>query len=321
VVADQTFRPFPQERIRDVRLPVRLYASPRVHRLVPTRVAMAIAAAIGTPGARHDRATERRHADHLMRDLLLHTPLAGEARRLARRNFAEISRLRELFWRPWLLERSRVVGHEHWHAAHREGLGCVGVAGHFGALAVAPVILGRYGFRVHTVTNAHFWDPAPPGFLGMLTLRMREYSQALGPGTAIPNNVSPAALAAVIESGRSLMIAFDVPGSTATPFLGRSVPLASGPATLAYRTGAKVLPMLPVREGTRIDVHIFEPLDPADYPDLRSLRAAIASVFERIVLAHPETVDFAWYPSPLVTEVPLPEAVGGADGGDPFGGG
>jgi lauroyl/myristoyl acyltransferase len=95
--------------------------------------------------------------------------------------------------------------------------------------------------------------------------------------------------------------------------------LASGPATLAFRTGAKVLPMLPVREGTRIDVQILEPLDPADYPDLRSLRTAIAAVFERIVLANPEIVDFAWYPSPLVTEVRSVDAVGGADEGDELG--
>ena len=34
----------------------------------------------GTPGQRHDQSTERRQAEHLMKDLLLHTPRAGEAR-------------------------------------------------------------------------------------------------------------------------------------------------------------------------------------------------------------------------------------------------
>ena len=61
--------------------------------------------------------------------------------------------------------------------------------------------------------------------------------------------------------------------------------------------------MLPERHGTRIDVRMFEPLDPADYRDAASLRAAIAAVFERLVLANPEIVDFSWYPSPLVTKV------------------
>lgn len=314
-MTEDTFRPFPaDDRPRDVRLPVRLYASPRVHRLVPARLAVGLASVLGTPGARHSRTVERRHAEHLMRDLLLHTPRADEARRLARRNWAEISRLRELFWRPDLLKGSRVLGTEHWHAANGDGPGSIVVVGHFGALALLPSILGRHGFRLLSVTNKHYWEPAAAGFPGMLTLRLRAYAEALGPNTAIPNDVSPERLMDLVASGQPLMIAFDVPGSASTPFLGRTVMLASGPATLAYRTGAKVLPMLPVRNGTRIDVHILEPIDPANYPDMRSLRVAIASVFERIVLANPEIVDFAWYPSPLVTEVRSDDAVGGADG-------
>jgi hypothetical protein len=47
---------------------------------------------------------------------------------------------------------------------------------------------------------------------------------------------------------------------------------------------------------------MLEPLDPADYRELRSLRVAIARTYERIVLAKPEAVEVAWYPSPLVTE-------------------
>src|SRR5262249_30593605 len=95
-------------------------------------------------------------------------------------------------------------------------------------------------------------------------------------------------------------------GGPAAPSLDRCAPPRRGrwaarggdPATLASRTGAKVLPVLPERHGTRIDVRIFEPLDPADSLDLPSLRAAIAGVFEQIVLAKPEIVDYAWYPQP-----------------------
>ena len=99
------------------------------------------------------------------------------------------------------------------------------------------------------------------------------------------------------SAGSPSLIAFDVPGSAATPFLGRSVALSGGPATLAFRTGTKVLPVLPERHGTRIDLRMFKPLDPADYRDLPSLRAAIARVFEQLVLAKPEIVEFGWYPS------------------------
>jgi len=133
---------------------------------------------------------------------------------------------------------------------------------------------------------------------------VRHFAEAQGRGRAIPSNGKPERLIELLETGNSVLIAFDIAGMAATPFLGRSVALAGGPATLAFRTGVRVLPVLPERHGTRIDVRMFEPLDPADHADAGSLRAAIAGVFERLVLANPEIVDFAWGPSPLVTEVP-----------------
>ncbi|HWH94447.1 MAG TPA: lysophospholipid acyltransferase family protein [Baekduia sp.] len=302
---DDILRPVPQDdRVRDIRLPVRLYTSKYAHRLIPARVALAIAAAVGTPGQRHDKATERRQAEHLMKDLLLHTPRAGEARELARRNVVEAACLRELFWRPWLLKRSRVIGQEHWHAAHAGGRGCLVVVGHLGGLFALAPVLWRHGFGVISVATPDYWAPMPPGFLGRFTLRLRDYAEAFGQGHAIPSNVAPEVLVELLERGESVLIAFDMPGTAATPFLGRSIALAGGPATLAFRTGVRVLPVLPARHGSRIDVRLYEPLDPADHRDAASLRAAIAAVFERVVLAHPEIVDFTWYPSPLVTEVP-----------------
>ena len=131
--------PVPQDdRVRDLSLQVRLYTPELAHRLLPARAALAIATALGTPGKRHNKATQLRHAEHLMKDLLLHTPRADEARELARRNVKRAARLRELFWRPWLLKRSRVIGQEHWHAAHAGGRGCLVVVGHLGGLFALP---------------------------------------------------------------------------------------------------------------------------------------------------------------------------------------
>jgi hypothetical protein len=47
---------------------------------------------------------------------------------------------------------------------------------------------------------------------------------------------------------------------------------------------------------------MLEPIDPAEHRDVRTLRAAIARTYEPLVLAKPEIVEMAWYPSPLVTE-------------------
>ena len=81
-----------------------------------------------------------------------------------------------------------------------------------------------------------------------------------------------------------------------------------GRATLAFRTGVRVLPVICERHGTRIDLRLLPPLDAAEHRDLRSLRAAIARTCEPLVVARPEKVEIAWYPSPLVTEAVTSQA-------------
>ena len=85
-----------------VSLPLRLYGSKHTHRLLPARLALPLAAAAGLAVRERRNPAERRDVEVFMRDLLLHTPRAAEADALAERWLAERSRLRELFWRPWL---------------------------------------------------------------------------------------------------------------------------------------------------------------------------------------------------------------------------
>jgi lauroyl/myristoyl acyltransferase len=197
-----------------------------------------------------------------------------------------------------------VIGKENWDSAHSGGRGCVIVLAHIGPSWAVPGILGRHGFAAYVVTGAHFWQPLPPGLLGLAWRYVRrEYGEnALGRGHLIPSDTRPERLIELVERGETVGIAFDVPGSAATPFLGRSVALSGGPATLAFQTKVKLLPVITERHGARIDLRMLAPLDPADYRDLRSLRVAIARTYEPFVLAKPEIVEVAWYPSPLVTE-------------------
>jgi lauroyl/myristoyl acyltransferase len=305
VPRDEGLAPAPQDDlVRDVRPLVRLYASKHTHRLLPAPVALVIVAALAPIGGRQRRADERRQSERFMKDLLLYTPRAGEAHALTRRYIAERARMNELVWRPWLLKRSRLIGGEHWEAAHRGGRGCVVVIGHMTATFAVPAVLARHGLTARLLISPHYWQPMPPGFVGLAVLHLRrEYAEKpLGRERVIPSDTDPALLVDLVERGESVVMAFDVPGSAATPFLGRSVALSGGPATLAFRTKAPVLPLLPERHGSRIDVRLFEPLDPTDYRDARSLRAAIARTFEQLVLAKPEIVELPWVPSPLVTE-------------------
>jgi lauroyl/myristoyl acyltransferase len=288
--------------MRDLLL--RAYVSRYTHRLIPAAAAMPILATLEPPLRLRRTPAEGIEAERFMSDLLQYTPRRDEARDAARRYLRERTRMRVLFWRPWLLKRSRVIGREHWDEAHSGGRGCVLVLGHLGGSWALPVILGRHGLDAHMVSSAHFWrDELPPGLKGVMHRQMREYGErALGADRLIPNDVPPDRLVELVESGATVGIAFDVPGSAATPFLGRSVALTSGPASLAFRTKAKVLPVITERHGTRIHLRMLEPIDPAEHRDVRTLRAAIARTYEPLVLAKPEIVEMAWYPSPLVTE-------------------
>ena len=281
-----------------------MYASPLTHRLLPARLAVPLVAAIEPPLRRRRNPVEDLDAERMMIDLLEYTPRRDEAHAVARRHLRERSRLRELFWRPWLLKHSRIIGRENWDAAHTDGRGCVMVLGHLCGSWAIPGILGRHGYRPHMVSSAHFWKELPPGLVGRSHRHLREAygERALGAEHLIPNDAPPERLIELLERGETVGIAFDVPGSAATPFLGRSVALASGPASLAYRTRSKVLPVITERHGTRMDLRMLEPLDAADFRDLRSLRAAIARTYEHLIVANPEMVEIAWYPSPLVTE-------------------
>ncbi|MGK2938417.1 MAG: hypothetical protein ACSLFR_11520 [Solirubrobacteraceae bacterium] len=286
-------------------LVLRAYTSPRVHAIVPAPLALLLVGAIEPPLRRLRNPVEEADAHRLMSDLLQFTPRAGEVHAVTRRHLRERCLMRELFWRPRLLRRARVIDGHRWDEARAGGRGSVVVLAHIGASWAVPGILGLRGYDdFRLVGSAHVWERQPPGLVGrMHTYLRKEYGDnLLGAERLIPNTVDPARLTELIEQGLSVGIAFDVPGSAATPFLGRSVALTSVPASLAFHTKVKVLPVIAERHGWRMHLRMLQPLDPADYRDLRALRAAIARTYEPIVLDRPESVENAWYPSPLVTE-------------------
>ena len=304
--------------LRDVGLLARLYGSPLTHRLLPTPTALWLAASAGAKLRERRNPGELANAERFMGELLRDTPRAGEAAALAPRWLAEKSRNQELLWRPWLLPKSSVEGVEHWHAAHEGGRGCVVVFGHVGPTwSVAPV-LWHGGLTVHIVIGPHYWF-LDPGLKGLeFRYRRRTLGEdTIGPDRLISSEGPPERLKELVESGESVLLAWDAPGRAQTPFLGRTIPVGGAAPRLAFATRTKVLPAIPERRGSRIVVRLHPPLDSTDYEDARSLRAAIARFFEPIVVARPEEVELAWNPSPLVVEGSdwaevYAESVGGA---------
>ena len=291
------------DRVRGAGLALRLYTSRHVHRLLPARLALALAASVGPAVRQRRNPAELRDGERFMHDLLAHTPRSEEADGLGRRWLEEKGRLRELFWRPWLLKRSKVLGRENWEAAHADGRGCVIVLGHIAAAWAGPAILALHGYDLYILAGAHYWEPMPSGYTGLALLHQRrEYGEkVVGTRRLISTGGRPGRLLELLERGESIAVAFDAPGFAATPFLGRTVALGGGVATAAFRTKARVLPIMPERHGTRMDVRLYPPIDPLDFADSKALRAAIAGAFEPIVIERPETVELAWHPSPLVT--------------------
>ena len=154
-----------------------------------------------------------------MNELLVHTPRAAEADELADRWLVEKSKLRELFWRPWLLQKSEVHGREHWEAARADGKGFVIVFGHMVATWAVPAILGIRDLKHYIVVGPHYWAPLPPGYEGPAILHRRiEYGvKPLGNHWLISTEGRPERLPELIAAGQPVAIAWDAPGRAATP--------------------------------------------------------------------------------------------------------
>jgi lauroyl/myristoyl acyltransferase len=238
--------------------------------------------------------------------LLQHTPRAGEAAAVARLWMAEKSRISEIFWRPWLMRRGSLEGAEHWHSARQDERGFVLVFGHLSPMFAVPAVLAHQGLPFHIVVGAHYFEPKPPGYAGLEILRWRAYGEAVGRERMVVASASFQSLKDLIERGEVVGLAFDAPGRTPTPFLGRTVQLGGGAARLAFETGTKVLPVVSRRHGASTTLHLDPPLDASEFPDVSSLQAALARRFEHFVLEKPEAIQLAWDPLPLIVDAPAP---------------
>ena len=311
--AAQAEIPIPQDDvIRNVSLLARIYGSPLAHRLLPASLALALASRLGPALRQRRNPSEQRDALIFMRELLAHTSRADEATELASRWLAEKSRMGELFWRPWLIRGSSVQGLEHLQAARAGGRGVVMVFGHILAAWSVPAILGTVGIPAYVVVGAHYYEPMPDGYEGIALMHRRvAYGESVLPmDHLVLATGRPERLKELVEAGEIVTIAYDAPGRAATPFLGRTVGFGGAAPRLALETGAKIVPAIPERHGTRLVMRFYPAIDPAEYEDTKSVRAAIARAFEPIVVARADEIELAWIPCPLITELPPKETPG-----------
>jgi lauroyl/myristoyl acyltransferase len=274
---------------------VHLYAYPPAHRVVPARVAFRLIDAFAALSQRR-RTAFYEDCVRYHRELLRYTALAADHEDVARRSVAEVWRNLEIFWRPWLSRRGEIEGMKHYRRARLSGRGIVAAFPHFGMPYAQFPIMRHHSIDAWVIAAPEHYRQDVPGYPGLFKQQGRRYVEELGPRRAVVRQEGAGAEGAfaralrLLREGATVSVAFDSVGTMPTPFLGRSVNLASGASQLAFQAGAVLLPFVHRRRGHRPLLRFSAPIDPRDFGDARAVQAALASVMEGWALELPEAV-------------------------------
>ena len=180
------------------------------------------------------------------------------------------------------------VHEERFSAAIGEGRGVILALPHLGSWDVAAAFAHAYGITL-TVITEHDW-----------TARLVAGSRSAQGITLVPRDGSLRVIYRALARNECVAILCDsAPEGVQrihVPFFGRPAAFPAGPARLAHRTGAAILPICCVRRrGGRYRIEVSPPIHAdrkAPVEDtVREVTAALAAAFERIVRAYPEH----WY--------------------------
>lgn len=223
------------------------------------------------------------------------------ARRLARasvRNYgrmaADFLALRSMSPRE-ILAWVDHVHEERFAAAIDEGRGVILALAHLGSWDVAAAYAHAYGIRLTVITESDW------------TARLVAGSRSAQGITLVPRDSSLRVIYRALARNECVAILCDrAPEGVqraCVPFFGRPAAFPAGPARLAHRTGAAILPICCVRRaGGRYRIEV----SPAIHADrsvpvedaVRDATTALAAAFERIVRAYPDH----WYAYHVVWE-------------------
>lgn len=263
-------------------------------RFVPSGVGAATAAAIvARVGPRLSPARARQVERNLAR---VHgAPLTGRAEREAvAATFASYGRyFFELFRLPvassaWIRTHMEVLGFERLERAVEDGRGVILALPHLGNWDLAGAWLADRGIRPTVVV-----EPVEPPelFEWFVDVRSRLGMTVL----PLSSRAAPALLRVLRAGGVVCLVSDrDLTGDgVEVPFFGEHTTLPGGPALLALRTGATILPVgCFFRSGGRQVARILDPIAvdvaaPRD-AEVRRVTAALASSFEVLIRSAPQ---------------------------------
>jgi KDO2-lipid IV(A) lauroyltransferase len=263
---------------------------------------------------------KRRILRHNMAGVLGLSPRDPQVRRLAIKSFRNYFKyLIEFLELPVLSSADEVVatmrieGLEHFQAALERGKGIVLASAHFGTIEVG-------GLRLADFTPFHaVYDTFRPAYLDMLIQsKRREKGINLVPASDVRGMLR------VLRAGGTLTLLFDRPveiaKGVAVRFFGRETAVPAGPAVLAMKTGATILPVYMFRRPDRgFESVFFAPITwtPSGNRDrdIQTIMQKLVDTLQSVVRTRPDQ----WYMfRPMWpegnAEVPSgrPEAAGGS---------
>ena len=262
----------------------------RILRVVPPGVRYATAAPGGTawfwlsPGQR--RAALDNYAAALGRD-------RGdpEVARVARRAFQNYGRMLMDFLlmdglsREDLLGRVTVDQIAHLEAALARGRGVIMAVPHMGSWDMAGSYAGALGYRIAAVAERF------PGSLNAAVVRTR---QRFGLGVIALGRSAVRGITQVLQQNGIVALLCDLeqgPG-VSVRFFGRRAVVPGGPAAIAIKTGAVILPAYQFMPSPgRHRVHLDPPLSWTKAETKESLMQRVVARFEDFIKEHPDQ----WY--------------------------
>lgn len=254
-------------------------------RRLPTRLALALAA---RRGRRTWREVAVRDAARATAEAIVGPGPHVDA--VARAHLAVTAAREEFILRPWANRRDAVVGVEHLRAARGAGRGVVVSYCHAGPFPGLGATVARCTPDVvNIVGDWLFVDEADP-----IRRRRRLAWRSMLEDEGVPLLAARGSFdeaVRLLSRGGVVFLAFDMPGSQQTEFLGRPVMLASGTARMAAAGDALVVPAARRLRRYRPSSHFAPALDSRDHDDWTSLHDSLAAAHSRAILEHPGSLE------------------------------
>lgn len=266
------------------------YASARILRVVPAGLRYA-AAAPGGAAWYWLSAAQRKSALDNYAAALGREPSDSQVARVARRAFQNYGRMLIDFvlmgsLSPQdLIERTTVEGREHLDAALAKGRGVIMAVPHMGSWDVAGSYAAALGYQISAVAERF------PGSLNDAVVNTR---QRFGLSVIMIGRAAVRALTEALHANHIVALLCDLeqgPG-TEIRFFGRRAIVPGGPAALAIKTGAALMPATQYATGLgRYHIHLDPPLAVREGETKERLTQRVIDRFEQFIRERPEQ----WY--------------------------